>query len=469
MHHSDDRGDVRPKTELPQNGISRRASLVTMAGGAASLLAGALGVAVGPRWSRGFSSQITGFHVCEWTSPTGAMRKYVRFVPYHPDPSHLFPTILFLNGFGENGNDGRMPLAENFGTAVWERKQHFPFVVVAAQCSEGAGWHSEGSSALAMLNETARELPIDADRIYLTGVSTGGLATWELVAQNSDRFAAVVPVASPGLASGNRGLCELLAKANLPIWAFYNRFDDVPGVVPFNQQMQRDLLELGRSPLFTDFPDQYHNCWDRAYGTPALYTWLLSQRISQRNRRATRFSLLTQDQAAAFLRRGAGAVWNAAGDHGLTCVPTRPDSECYLLSTSACREIEIHCEIYLERGVTSGIVPSAAVRPDGRVDGWKLVLSRPESGAAGIVSLDGRHWLATCDPIAQTQLLSNAWSDVRLRVSDRRLLVMINGYLAIDRVVNQDLLGPGRFGFACSAARPAAVGQWRRVRTIVQA
>lgn len=34
-------------------------------------------------------------------------RRYVVFVPYNRDPNQRLPVILFLNGRGENGNDGQ--------------------------------------------------------------------------------------------------------------------------------------------------------------------------------------------------------------------------------------------------------------------------------------------------------------------------------------------------------------------------
>jgi pimeloyl-ACP methyl ester carboxylesterase len=450
--------------------MNRRRSLWMMTGGAVSLLAGTAGLGIGPRFlSRFVRSETRGFQLREWTGQNGDSRKYFLFIPYHADSSGSFPVILFLNGYGENGLDGRMQVAENFGIAVWEMKERFPFVIVAPQCRPDGSW-SRGSSdvdaAFAILDDTAREIATDADRVYLTGVSSGGSASWTIAAKYPDRFAALVPIASSTPRNGDRKLFESLAAANLPIWAFYNRFDDIPGVVSFNQRMQQDLLELGQSPLVTDYPDMYHNCWDRAYRTPALYAWLLNQRRSQNKASRRRFSLVTEKEFALFAKHGGSATWDIAADHGVTCSATDSNSDCYLLSPGTPQELELNCEVLIEADGSPALVLRAWPQTEGGIDGWKLILSRAESGSAGIVSLDGRRWLATCDPIAQRQLVLNAWSDVRIRISDKRLSVLLNGYPAIDGVPAKELARAGCFGLAWTTPRQGIAGKWRRIRTI---
>jgi pimeloyl-ACP methyl ester carboxylesterase len=437
-----------------------------IASGGLGLLGGGAGILIDNPWHRP-GPKTTGFQLREWISPLGDSRKYLLFVPYHRDPPESLPLILFLNGFGENGSDGRMQLAENFGIAIWQMKDRFPFAVLAPQCRPQGRWKpgsGDVDDAIALMDHLKHELPIDEDRTYLTGVSTGGAASWEIAAQVSDRFAAMVPVASAGPANGRRDVCQSLAAANIPIWAFYNRFDGVSGVVSFNQKMQHDLLEFGQSPIFIDYPDHGHNCWDRAYRTPAIYTWLLSQRRDQNKKPHRKFSLLTSQAFALLEKRGSPANWKASADYGVTCSTERHESDSYLLSSASPREISIHCEVYIDNTISTGIVVRAWPTAEGLLNGWKLVLNRADSGSSGILSIDQRKWFAVCDSISQSQLLMNSWADVRVDISDKQLAVSLNGYPAINAALGDELDRPGRFGLAFAAARPGAHAEWRRIR-----
>jgi pimeloyl-ACP methyl ester carboxylesterase len=448
--------------------MNRRESLWLISGGVAAGLAGTAGLGI-ETWalSRLAPRKKVGFRLEEWTSPSGHARKYLLFVPYDYESSTSFPLILFLNGFGENGTDGRMQLAENFGISIWQMKQRFPFIVVAPQCRPDGSWlpgSADLDAALAIVDDLSRELRFDESRVYLTGVSNGGEASWYVAAKYATRFAAVVPIASPGPRNGDRRLCESLAAANVPIWAFYNRFDHVAGVVPFNRAMQRDLLELGQSPIFTEYPQKLHDSWDRAYSTPALYQWLLRQRLSRGQRPQQRFSVFTINEFARFGKHGALGAWASSEDHGVICTPAAVNSDCYLLSAEPTPKFDLHCEVQLQDDSSLGFVLRASPQTDGRVEGWKLVLRRPDQGCSGITSLDERKWFTMCDPLSQTQLLANVWNEIRIECSDTRISVVINGFAALDAVPTRGLNSPGRFGLAVTAERPGIQGKWRRLR-----
>ena len=41
--------------------------------------------------------------------------------------------------------------------------------------------------------------------------------------------------------------------------------------------MIQALKDAGGQPKYTEYPGVGHNSWDKAYATPELYKWLLSQ------------------------------------------------------------------------------------------------------------------------------------------------------------------------------------------------
>src|SRR5205823_3941888 len=99
---------------------------------------------------------------------------------------------------------------------VVERKEDFPFIVVAPQ-SPGRGWNPEALDAL--LDEVVSHYKVDKDRIYLTGLSMGGFGTWTLAAAHPGRFAAIAPICG----GGDPKQADRLK--GLPTWVFHGAKD----------------------------------------------------------------------------------------------------------------------------------------------------------------------------------------------------------------------------------------------------
>src|SRR5262245_15334530 len=95
-----------------------------------------LAAALRPRWEEQRALARRGF-VCRRHADGS---EYIVFVPHEQSPGERLPLIVFLNGTGENGADGVKQLSNNFGSAVWELKARFPFVVLATQCGLNGHW-----------------------------------------------------------------------------------------------------------------------------------------------------------------------------------------------------------------------------------------------------------------------------------------------------------------------------------------
>lgn len=180
-----------------------------------------------------------------------------------------WPLLLFLHGSGERGSDVARVKVHGPPKHADENAA-FPFILISPLLPAEQDWD------LARLDRILRHalatLPIDPDRVYLTGLSRGGHATWRWAAAEPDRFAAVAPVAGRG---NPETACAL---KDLPLWALHGDRDDV--VVPEGSfAMARAIRACGgRKSRLTIYPDLGHNAWDPAYADPALYLWLLSHR-----------------------------------------------------------------------------------------------------------------------------------------------------------------------------------------------
>lgn len=203
----------------------------------------------------------------------GTKHGFIVFVPYQYDSAKPSPVILFLHGGGERGDNNIDQVMVGLAPAIMKSRAKFPFLTVFPQCAKESNWKAgsgDADLALAMLKQVQAEFKTDPNRVYMTGLSMGGQGSWTIAAQHPELFAAIVPMcAKPDL-----DLAATLAAARVPSWNFCGD-KDAPETLQANREMAAALLKAGVPHKYTEYPNTGHNCWDAAYATPALFTWLL--------------------------------------------------------------------------------------------------------------------------------------------------------------------------------------------------
>lgn len=185
------------------------------------------------------------------------------------DKATKWPLVIFLHGAGERGDN--LDVVKKHGPPkLVEAGRKFPFILVSPQCPKN-GWWTE-QPVLELLDDLEKGYRVDADRIYLTGLSMGGYGTWHFSAKAPGRFAAVAPVCGGGVPYLTRSL------KSMPVWAFHGAKDSV---VPLNESER--LIKViesngNENAKLTVYPEANHDSWTAAYNTDELYEWLLSQR-----------------------------------------------------------------------------------------------------------------------------------------------------------------------------------------------
>jgi predicted peptidase len=193
-------------------------------------------------------------------------------------PGQVYPLVISLHGGGANRNfEGLLRCSSPFFAfgparlvAPEEQKFHPSFVLVP--WSGGRGWDEENLGTIAaLINALAKEFPIDARKIYVTGQSMGGYGTWQMICRYPDLFAAAIPVCGGGSPSS-------AAKAkSVPVWAFHGSAD---GLVPVSEtrNMIESLVKAGGKPAYWEYDGATHAVTaERAYCETALLDWLFSQ------------------------------------------------------------------------------------------------------------------------------------------------------------------------------------------------
>jgi predicted peptidase len=219
--------------------------------------------------------------------PSGS-HGYVVYTPPGFDRSKTYPLVLFLHGSGERGTDNRRQLRVGLGPSLREDPSRCPAIVLFPQAESEARWPVEvwapgqpdGKRALEILDRTTAEFRIDPDRVYLTGISMGGIGSWRQAAADPDRWAAVVPICG----GGHSGHADRLIQ--LPIWCFHGGADFVVPTA-FSRQMIQAIQKAGGSPKYTEYPGVGHDSWDKAYREPELWSWLFAQNRADRSSKPT--------------------------------------------------------------------------------------------------------------------------------------------------------------------------------------
>jgi predicted peptidase len=209
----------------------------------------------------------------------------------YPDADTLrkYPLVIFLHGSGERGNDNEAQLkwgVMNFATD--QNMMLHPAFVIAPQCPEKMSWsnfsreknstemHLQATPTkpmellIALIHQLVKSLPVDSNRIYITGLSMGGYGTYDAIERYPHLFAAAVPVCGGGDVS------KAASIAHLPIWIFHGAED--PAVNPiFSLEMLQALTRAGAHSGFTQYPESGHFSWLGAYSDALMTEWLFRQ------------------------------------------------------------------------------------------------------------------------------------------------------------------------------------------------
>jgi predicted peptidase len=217
---------------------------------------------------------ITGFKYAKITR-ANRTRKYALFIPLHYDPKQKYPVLIFLHGIGEGcamGEGDGKQLTVGLGPAVQHQRQTFPFICIFPQ-SDG-NWDASSEYAqdvIAALNDVSKKYAVDRDRVFLTGVSTGGYGTYVIGSRYHKLFAALVPMASNQAASA-----AVDKLTSVPVRAYCSQSGD-PFAGINDRAMVTRINALGGHAEFFETPTEGHNCWDYVYSDPSLYRWLKNQ------------------------------------------------------------------------------------------------------------------------------------------------------------------------------------------------
>ncbi len=226
-----------------------------------------------------------------YESETGTLNYQILY-PHDFDESKAYPLLLFLHGSGERGTDNEAQMKHGSWLFL-DSLSKYPAVVIFPQCPQSDYWANlerpdQGgrsrdftfntkdppNPSLAMvieLMDTMIEKPfIDPDRVYLAGLSMGGMGVWELLWRMPGKVAAAIPICGGGPPE------KAAVMKDVPIWIFHGMKDEV--VHPrYSISMLKAIQREGGIAKISLYPDVNHNSWDFAFAEPQFLSWLFSK------------------------------------------------------------------------------------------------------------------------------------------------------------------------------------------------
>ncbi len=209
---------------------------------------------------------------------------YLLYLPenYEAEAQQAWPLILFLCGTGERGENVFL-LGKNGPFQMIREHGPLPFIIVAPMLHISRDFRSFPETYLdGVLAEITTNYRIDPKRMYLTGLSMGGEATYRFALHRPETFAAIAPLAAfdakynPGaVREGFKPFTVPMERIRtVPVWAIHGA-DDIIVPLAAAQSTVDALRQAGGNVRFTILPNHDHDVWTDTYANPEFYQWLL--------------------------------------------------------------------------------------------------------------------------------------------------------------------------------------------------
>ncbi len=140
------------------------------------------------RTGRTYETQPVGLLPSRSVQLRGHVYRYGLFVPPSYSPKKAYALVLCLHGAGFTGDS----YLERWRTRLGE-----DFILACPTLSQGTWWTRRAEElVLATIRAVRERYRVDADRIFLTGMSNGGIGVWLIGSHHAPLFAGLAPMAS---------------------------------------------------------------------------------------------------------------------------------------------------------------------------------------------------------------------------------------------------------------------------------
>lgn len=237
--------------------------------------------------------EVSGEYLKKTRTKGNVTMNYRIMYPHDFSEDETYPLVIFFHGMGERGSDNQKQLTH--GSKLFQDSlRKYPAVVLFPQCPETDYWanlyrpDTGGASrkfdfyynekanptmdvVIDLVNELSSESFIDDTRIYVSGLSMGGMGTFEFAYRLNDKLACAMPICGGGPRDKAEGMTDV------PFWIFHGLKDDV--VHPrYSMSMLKAIQQAGGKAKITLYENANHNSWDPAFAEPDYLKWMFKQK-----------------------------------------------------------------------------------------------------------------------------------------------------------------------------------------------
>lgn len=229
----------------------------------------------------------------QYVSTTGLNLPYRILYPDNYDKNKKYPLVLFLHGAGERGDNNESQLVHGARLFIDSiNRKAYPAIVIFPQCPADGYWgnvsvnrnttpltlHFDYTKPITPALQAAIELTkqviakesVDASRVYMAGLSMGGMGTFEAVYRFPELFAAAVPICG---GADVQAYDKRILKT--PFHVLHGAKDTTVDVA-HSRAIVEKLKSLGAKVEYTEYPEAGHNSWDNAFAEPDFLSWMFN-------------------------------------------------------------------------------------------------------------------------------------------------------------------------------------------------
>lgn len=246
--------------------------------------------------------EVGNFKHLTYTDSTGYSIKYWAHIPTDINGNYIenLPLVMYMHGYSDGGDNNIAIRYHNGVVFKLIQQQDIPerqaiiLVPQTPNAENGAGendyfkdqwvgikgndkwsqWNNSEwdmnniartknlNAVVELVKTTQRVTKSDVDRAYVTGISMGGYATWDLVSRdNENLFAAAVPICGVG------DLNKIENVKNTPIKIYHGLLDAT--INPLSSQKMYSALRKYGNVSYVEYEKENHPSWNAAY-SPVL-------------------------------------------------------------------------------------------------------------------------------------------------------------------------------------------------------
>jgi hypothetical protein len=230
------------------------------------------------RTERTYQNQPLGNLADEQIVIRGQAYRLSLFIPPTYQASKAYPLVVCLHGFGFTGEEY---------LERWRARLGEDYLLVCPTYPSGA-WFTRRAEELVLetIRQIERRYHVDHGRIFLTGMSNGGIGAWLIGMHHAPLFAGLAPMAS-GL---DDVLMPFLANLrNTPVYIIHGAKDQVMPV-DLSRSISRELDELGYAHVYREHQREHPMAGGHYFPKeelPDLIAWFDSQHREPLPRRLT--------------------------------------------------------------------------------------------------------------------------------------------------------------------------------------